>query len=143
MGGMTRDRFNQFLQSTSDLLDENAFHFFIFDGALFDRGANLYPLMRKPIYPPNSPFLNSVRRAISCLKANIKADMTRPDIQEQLNDRQGDRNALLLFGKYGKQILIAMTERNMPSITVAKCAAWFRLMQTYLPKCLARERIDG
>jgi hypothetical protein len=61
-----------------------------------------------------------------------------------LNDRQAAQNAGLPLGEYRKQILIVIeaAKRNMPSITVAKCVAWNRLMQTCLPKCLAREQIQ-
>ena len=37
--------------------------------------------------PPYSPFLNIVEQAISCLKAAIKADILRPEIQRRMNDR--------------------------------------------------------
>jgi len=33
--------------------------------------------------PPYSPFLNIVEQAISCLKAAIKADISRLEIQRQ------------------------------------------------------------
>jgi hypothetical protein len=64
-------------------------------------------------------------------------------MQTQINDRQASQNAGLPLGEYRKQILIEAAKRNMPSITVAKCVACMnRLMQTCLPKCLAREQIQ-
>ena len=32
--------------------------------------------------------------------------------------------------------------RNVNSITARKCAAWFRFMQTYIPRCLSGELIE-
>ena len=51
------------------------------------------------IFPPYSPFYNPVAQAIRCLKASIKADITRPEIQEELNNRQAARNAQLPLGE--------------------------------------------
>ena len=34
-------------------------------------------------------------------------------------------------------------QRNAGTITVAKCTQWFRFMQTYLPRCINREVIEG
>ena len=33
--------------------------------------------------------------------------------------------------------------RNVNTITVRKCAAWFRFVQTYIPRCLSGELIEG
>ena len=38
--------------------------------------------------PPYSPFLNVLEQAISALKAVIKADISRPEQQEQMNKRE-------------------------------------------------------
>lgn len=67
------------------------------------------------ILPPYSPFLNPVEQAISCLKANLKADIARPHVQNRMCDRNAARNAQLPLGEYRKQLLIAATERNMAS----------------------------
>ena len=37
--------------------------------------------------PPYSPFLNIVEQAVSALMAAVKADISRPDIQATIDDR--------------------------------------------------------
>ena len=144
MGWMMRESCTEFLTGTAIHLDENETHYLIFDGA---------PAHRRPeqprdnanlcILPPYSPFLNIVQQAISCLKASIKAYISRPAMQERFADRNEARNAHLPLGEYRKQSLVEAVERNIGSITIAKCAAWFRHMQTYTPRCLPRENING
>ena len=141
---MRRESFTEFLEHTSENLDENEIHYLIFDGA---------PAHRRPevpnenvhvnILPPYSPFLNIVEQAISCLKANIKAELARPAMQERFADRNAALQAHLPLGEYRKRLLVASAERNIGCITVAICAAWYRHMQSYLPRCLAREIIEG
>ena len=41
------------------------------------------------------------------------------------------------------QLLMEALQRNAGTITVAKCTQWFRFMQTYLPRCINREVIEG
>ena len=144
MGGMTRELFTEFLNNTAQQLNDEETHYLIYDGAPAHRGAadptdDIHVKMLRPY----SPFLNPVEQAISCLKANIKADISRPHIQLRMNDRQAVRNAQIPLGEFRKQILIAAAESNMRCITAKKCTAWARLMQTYLPRCLAREHIQG
>ena len=38
--------------------------------------------------PPYSPFLNIVEQEITFLKAAIKTDITRPEIQEQITEKK-------------------------------------------------------
>ena len=138
--------FNEFLRNASEQSDENHTHYLIFDGAPAHRGATS-PADNTEIKtsPPYSSFLNPVEQAISCLKANIKPNITftRRLFQNQINDRHAARNAHIPLGEYRKRVLISAAERNLPTVTVGKCGAWFRLMQSYLPRCLARETIQG
>lgn len=144
MGGMDGESFNDFLVHTGQQLDGHDMHSLIFDGAPAHRRAEApNDNTNVRILPPYSPFLNIVEQAISCLKANIKADLSSPELQNLLGDRNAARNAHLPLGEYRKQLLEASARRCMGSITVPKCAAWFRLMQRYLPRCLAGERIEG
>ena len=46
--------------------------------------------------PPHSPFLNIIKQAISALKAAIKADISRPEQQEQMNNREKARRHVYL-----------------------------------------------
>ena len=93
--------------------------------------------------PPDSPFLNIVEQAVSALKAAIKADISRPEIQVQMNDRAEARRQGLALGNYRTQLLLQALQRNIGTITVAKCGQWFRFMQTYLPRCINNEAIEG
>ena len=91
-GGMNVARFDDFLTQARTNLDPEESVTFIYDGA---------PAHRNPIVPaPNtelkmlpfySPFLNIVEQAISCLKATIKADISRPEIQRRMDDRDEAR----------------------------------------------------
>jgi len=38
--------------------------------------------------PPYSPFFNIVEQVVRSLKAAIKADISRPEVQEQMNNRE-------------------------------------------------------
>ena len=92
--------------------------------------------------PPYSPFLNIVQQAVSALKAAIKADISRPEIQVQMDDRAEARRQGLALGNYRTQLLLQALQRNIGTITVAKCGQWFRIMQTYLPRCINNEAIE-
>ena len=84
-----------------------------------------------------------MEQAISALKAAIKADISRPDIQATIDDREEARRQGLPLGEHRQRIVLAASQRNMNTITAAKCAGWYRFMQTYIPRCLNREHIEG
>ena len=90
-----------------------------------------------------SLFLNIVEQAVSALKAAIKADISRPEIQVQMNDRAEARRQGLALGNYRTQLLLQALQRNVGTITVAKCGQWFRFMQTYLARFIKNEAIEG
>ena len=54
----------------------------------------------------------------------MKVDTSRSQIQLYTNNRQAGRNAQLLLGEFGEQILIAGAERGLFGTTVPKCTAW-------------------
>ena len=93
--------------------------------------------------PPYSPFLNIVEQAISALKAAIKADISRADIQATIDNREEAWRQGLPLGEHRQRIVLAASQRNMNTITAAKCAGWYRFMQTYISRCLNREHIEG
>ena len=49
----------------------------------------------------------------------------------------------LALGNYRTQLLLQALQRNIGTVTVAKCGQWFRFMQTYLPRCINNEAIEG
>ena len=63
------------------------------------------------ILPPYSPFLNIVEQAISLLKAVIKGDVSRPEIQARMNDREEARRLGILLGKMRTRLLLDALQR--------------------------------
>ena len=113
IGGMTTQRFQDFLVQTHQSLPPNDQVFFICDNAPAHRNANnpganseLKPL------PAYSPFLNIVEQAISCLKAAIKAHLSIPDQQSSMGDRDEERRQGLPLGELRKRLLLRATTRN-------------------------------
>ena len=85
--GTNRERFADFLTQTRFNGDPEEGVVFIYDSA----SAHNNPPISAPNtelreLPPCSPFLNIVEEAISTLKAEVKADMSRPDIQYMIGD---------------------------------------------------------
>ena len=68
---------------------------------------------------------------------------SRPEIQVQMNDCAEARRQGLALGNYRTELLLQALQRNIGTITVAKCGQWFRFMQTYLPICINNEAIEG
>ena len=57
--------------------------------------------------------------------------------------RAESRRQGLALGNYRTQLLLQALQRNIGTITVAKWGQWFRFMQTYLPRCINNEAIEG
>ena len=87
--------------------------------------------------------MNIVELAISSLKTAIKAEISRPEIQAQIDDRVAARNRGIPLGEHRTQLLLQAAQRNMGTDTALQCAQWYRFMQTYLPRCLNGDIIDG
>ena len=128
----------------AEYLDENEVTYLVYDGAPAHRNAvSPRDSIRLIKLPPYSPFLNIVEQAISALKAAIKVGISLPYIQAEMDDCLEARQQGIQLGEYRHQILVAASESNIGAITVQKCAARYRFMQTYLPRCLNREIIEG
>ena len=85
---MTGQRFNDFLTQARLNLDPNEHVILIYDGATAHNNPAIPSSELKKV-PPYSPFLNIVEQAISAfLKAAIKADISHPEQQEQMNNRE-------------------------------------------------------
>ena len=84
-----------------------------------------------------------MEQAISSLKAAIKADISRPQLQEQMNNREEARRQRIALGNYRTQPLLQVLRHNVGSIPAAKCGQWLRYMQTYLPRRLNGQHIEG
>jgi len=81
VGGMNAERFNNFLAQVRTNLDPDESVIFVYDGAPAHRNPTIpAPNTELKMLPPYSPLLNIMERAISSLKAAIKADISRPEI---------------------------------------------------------------
>ena len=113
IGGTNRERFQLFLDECAQNVAGNE-TVFIYDGAPAHRGA-VSPAeeISLRMLPPYSPFLNVVENAISALKAAIKNDIARPEIQLEMNNRDMARQERIPFGEYRKRVLLGAAERQM------------------------------
>ncbi|XP_068674822.1 uncharacterized protein [Montipora foliosa] len=119
IGGMNARRFDDFLTQTRLNLVPDEHVIFIYDGApSHNNPAIPGPNTELKKLPPYSPFLNIVEQAISSLKAAIKADISRPEIQEQMNNREEARRQGIALGNYRTQLLQQALQRiNIGTIT--------------------------
>ena len=92
VGVMNAARFDNFLTQARPSLYPEETVIFVYDGAPTHRNPTVPALYTElKMLPPYSPFLNIVEKAISCLKAAIKADMSRPESQRRMDDRDEAR----------------------------------------------------
>ena len=99
IGGMNAPRFNDFLAQTRQNLDPDEEFIFIYDGAPAHRNPAIPAANTElEMLPAFSPFLNIVEQAISSLKAAIKGDVSRPEIQARMDDRAEARRLGIPLG---------------------------------------------
>ena len=138
---MNAPRFNDFLVQTRQNLDPDEEVVFIYDGAPAHRNPAIPAANTElEMLPPYSPFLNIVEQAIS---SAIKGDVSRPEIRARMDDREEARRLGTPLGEMRTRLLLDALQRCIGVITAAKAYQWFRFMQTYLPRCLIREEIEG
>ena len=65
--------------------------------------------------------MNIVEQGISALKAAIKTDISRPDVQVQMNNGEEARRQGIPLGHYQTQLLLQALQRNVGAVTPAKC----------------------
>ena len=137
-------RFDNFLAQARTNLDPEEEVIFVYDGAPAHRNPVIpAPNTELKMLPPHSPFPNIVEQAISCLKAAIKANISRPETQRRMDNWDEAKARGIPLGEFRTQQLLEALHRNIDIVTAAKSAQWYRSMQTYLPKCLNREIIEG
>ena len=134
IGEMNVLRFNAFLAQTMQNLDPNEEVIFIYGGAPARNPAIPVANTELEMLSAYSPFLNIVEQAISSLKAAIKGDISRPEIQSQIVDRAEARRLGIPLGEMRTRLLLDALQRCIGVITAAKAYQWFRFMQTYLPR---------
>ena len=104
VGGMNAALFDNFLTQARTNLDPEESVIFVYDGARAHRNPTVPALYTElKMLPPYSPFLNIVEQAISCLKAAIKADISRPEIQRRMDERVEARVRGIPLGEFRTQ----------------------------------------
>ena len=87
IGGMNTQRFSDILAQTRLNLSPDENIIFIYDGApAYHSPADPRQNTELNKLPPYSLFLNIVEQSISALKAAIKTDISRPEVQQQMNN---------------------------------------------------------
>ena len=92
VGGMNAACVDNFLTQARTNLDPKESVILVYDGAPAHRNPSVPALNTElKMLPPNSPFLNIVKQAISCLKVAIKANTSRQEFQRRMDDRDEAR----------------------------------------------------
>lgn len=135
-GGMTKDRFSDFLSEMVELLEFQEDHFVILcDNAPAHVDApNVGNFGYIKYLPKYSPFLNACEMAGSSLKAAIKRRLTEPSVQQEIYDRDSPRVETLHARRVN--VLRREVELALDVITPRKCIQWVNHTMSYLPMCL-------
>ena len=146
----TRETFENFLQETAEACQEmfppEETLYFVYDNARPHVRAELPPgndNIELKRLPPYSPFLNPVEMAHSCFKAGIKRLLRQPEWQARVGDHQAAARQGLNMQAWRARLLLEAAQQNVDEITHDKCQRWFHHTQTYLPRCMAMEEIEG
>ena len=118
LGGMNAVRFSDFLVQARLNLDPDETVIVIYDGARAhnnpgDPGANT-ELEKIPVY---SPFLNIVEQAINALKAAIMTDISRPEEQARMGNRDEAIARGIPLGRFRTQLLQEALQRSYNPLT--------------------------
>ncbi|XP_072025585.1 uncharacterized protein [Amphiura filiformis] len=146
----TRQSFEEFLQQTAQIcgqmFPDDEPIYFIYDNARPHVNAELPPDVQNielKRLPPYSPFLNPVEMAHSCLKAGIKRLLSLPNWQQRVGDHAAAAAEGLTMQGWRARLLVEAAQQNINQLTPEKCQRWFNHSQTYFPRCIARQEIDG
>ena len=113
VGGINAARFDNFLPQARTNLNPEESVIFVYDGAPAHRNPTApAPNTELKMLPPYSPFLNTVEQAISYLKGSTKADISRPEIQRRMDNRDEARVRGILLGEFRTQQLHESLYRN-------------------------------
>ena len=108
--GMNAQIFSEVLRHTRQCLNPNWHVVFIYEGASAHGNPDSLGIdVALRMLPAYSPFLNIVEQAISTHKAAIKADISHPEIQTRMNDREEARRQGVTLGDYRGQLLLRTT----------------------------------
>ena len=148
---VSRERFEGFLADTvqecDDLFPGDEAIYFIYDNARPHVNAHLpegtNPLIQLKRLPPYSPFLNPTEMAHSAFKAATKRMLALPEWQRRVGNVRAAHQAGMNMHQWRCDVLQEVAVANVDAITPAKCTQWYNHSQTYMPRCLARQEIDG
>ena len=94
-----------------------------------------FRLIRTQYMLPLSTMWNRHILHVSRLKATMKADISRPEIQRCMDNRNETKALKIPIGEFRTQQLLEALRRNIDTVTAAKCANGYHFVQTYLPRC--------
>ena len=77
------------------------------------------------------------------LKADVERTLSLPEMQQRAGNVIAARDAGLDLQAWRAKLLEEVAQENVDIITQDKCARWYNHAQTYLPRCIARQQIDG
>ena len=147
---VTREGFEGFLSDTAqrcrELFEDDDQVYIIYDNARPHINARLPEGMDNitlKLLPPYSPFLNPVENAHSAFKAQVKKLMARPEWQRRVDDREAAREEGINLQQMRLNLLLQIGQLSIGVITPEKCVQWCQHSQTFFPRCLARQPIDG
>ena len=121
LGGMNAVRFSDFLVQARPNLDPDETVIFIYDGArAHDNPGDPVANTELEKLLAYSPFLNIVEQAaISALKATNKTDISRPEVQARMSNRDEAIARGIPLGEFRTQLLLEALQRSIGTITPA------------------------
>jgi hypothetical protein len=147
---VTRATFEEFLATTVQecgrMFPAGDQIFLIYDNARPHIRAQLPPNAGNftiKLLPPYSPFLNPTEMAHSAFKAGVKRMLGLPEWQERFGDQAARAQAGVNLQVWRSRRLQEVAALNIGEVTPVKCTTWYNHSQTYLPRCLGRQDIDG
>ena len=105
--------------------------------------AGINQLIKLKRLPPYSPFLNIPEMAHSSFKAGVKRDFALPIWQLRVGDREAAHNAGVNLQQWRGDLIQEVAQQNVGQITHENCVRWYNNSQTYMPRCLTRQNIEG
>ena len=81
--------------------------------------------------------------AHSAFKAAVKRTLALPEWQQRVGDNNAAAEAGLNLQAWRARLVEEVAQQHIDVITQEKCARWYNHAQTYLPRCIARQEIDG
>ena len=69
--------------------------------------------------------------------------MALPEWQLPVWDRDAAHEAGLNLQQWRGDLIQELAQQNVGHITHERCVRWYNTSQTYMPRCLARQNIEG